>query len=585
MVRGITEPSSPPNPPGARRRLQAQFPASHPGVAAARRALAAVARDCDMDEAAIEDVRLAASEAVTNAIIHGYREGPGEVTVTADADEGELVIVIADSGAGVLPRADSPGLGLGLSIIRSVTNRMEVSAAPGGGAAVLMAFARPSGVHETETDADAGAQTDPAGRAPADPSLIPPDEAERLAAVRRYDVLDTPPDGAFDRITALAAKHFGVPVSIVSIVDTDRIWFKSHHGIDVPEIDRDPGLCASAILHDAPWIVEDARTDPRTMANPLVAGEMGLSFYAGAQLTTADGHSLGTLCVIDQRPRPFSDEEAKTLSDMAAVVMDELELRLAARRVVDQESSLRRQAEEMARALQESLLPPVLPAVDGLDLAALYLPADAGVVGGDFYDVFEAGDSYVLVVGDVSGKGAAAAAVTALARHTIRTASLSLASPAEMLRTLNRAMFIGRNETDVEHFCTVLVVAARLSERGLALTVATGGHPPALLLRGDGSTAELKASGPPAGWYRDAPYTEAAFDLAPGETLVLFTDGITEARTPAGMLGSDGLAHALGASGRASATAVVDAIRATVSAPGTDVRDDAAALVLKATTR
>lgn len=166
------------------------------------------------------------------------------------------------------------------------------------------------------------------------PALLSGDEPMRLAAVRRYDVLDTPPDGAFDRITALAARHFDVPIAIVSIVDSDRIWFKSHHGLEIEQIGRDPGLCASAIFHDRPWIVEDAAVDPRTLANPLVAGEFGLRFYAGAPLTTRDGFNLGTLCVIDCEPRRLSSQESETLSDMAAIVMDELELRLATRRML-----------------------------------------------------------------------------------------------------------------------------------------------------------------------------------------------------------------------------------------------------------
>jgi len=110
------------------------------------------------------------------------------------------------------------------------------------------------------------------------------EEAERLAAVRRYDVLDTPPDGAFDRVTRLAACHFKVPISIVSIVDHDRIWFKSHHGVEASEIPRSPGLCASAILDNKPWVVTDAKVDPRTLVNPLVAGDFGLRFYAGVPL-------------------------------------------------------------------------------------------------------------------------------------------------------------------------------------------------------------------------------------------------------------------------------------------------------------
>ena len=103
---------------------------------------------------------------------------------------------------------------------------------------------------------------------------MPPREAERLAAVRRYDILDTPPDGAFDRITRVAARLFEVPISIVSIVDEDRIWFKSHHGLDVEQIPRAPGLCASAILDNKPWVLTDASLDPRSLANPPVAGEL-----------------------------------------------------------------------------------------------------------------------------------------------------------------------------------------------------------------------------------------------------------------------------------------------------------------------
>ncbi|MBA2445934.1 MAG: hypothetical protein H0V49_11480 [Nocardioidaceae bacterium] len=99
------------------------------------------------------------------------------------------------------------------------------------------------------------------------------DEVARLAAVRRYDVLDTPPDGAFERITALAARLFKAPISVVSIVDADRIWFKSHHGLDVAQIQRLPGLCASAILQKEPWVFTNARNDPRALANPLVAGD------------------------------------------------------------------------------------------------------------------------------------------------------------------------------------------------------------------------------------------------------------------------------------------------------------------------
>lgn len=157
------------------------------------------------------------------------------------------------------------------------------------------------------------------------------DEAARLTAVHRYQILDTPHDGAFDRITALAARLFSVPIAIVSVVDDDRIWFKSHHGVDINEVDREPGLCASAILQNDPWVIEDARLDSRALSNPLVAGELGLQFYAGMPLRTRDGYNLGTLCIIDRHPRTMSDNDLTTLEDLAAIVMHDLEQRMQSR--------------------------------------------------------------------------------------------------------------------------------------------------------------------------------------------------------------------------------------------------------------
>ncbi|MDY7529344.1 MULTISPECIES: protein kinase domain-containing protein [unclassified Cryobacterium] len=170
----------------------------------------------------------------------------------------------------------------------------------------------------TETGRHRGEETSP----------LVTDEAGRMAAVARLQILDTPPDGTFDRITALAARIFSVPISIMSIVDQDRIWFKSHAGLDLEQISRDPGLCASAIMQDRPWVIEDARTDVRALANPLVSGGFGLQFYAGVPLRTRDGFNLGTLCVLDFEPRTVTDAEIETLGDLAALVMNELELRL-----------------------------------------------------------------------------------------------------------------------------------------------------------------------------------------------------------------------------------------------------------------
>lgn len=186
----------------------------------------------------------------------------------------------------------------------------------------------------------------------------PVNEEKRIEALKRYHILDTPPDGAFDHITALAASIFKVPISIISLVDNDRIWFKSHHGLSVRQIDRSPGLCASAILTDDLYIVEDARHDPRTLSNPLVAGEFGLQFYAAAPLQTEDYYNLGTLCIIDKEPREFLEDEKEILRHMSRIVMDEMELRLKLRSTVDSlqniTSDLRANLNKTISAIQET---------------------------------------------------------------------------------------------------------------------------------------------------------------------------------------------------------------------------------------
>jgi PAS domain S-box-containing protein len=176
---------------------------------------------------------------------------------------------------------------------------------------------------------------------------LPEYEPERLDALRRYDILNTPPDGAFDRITALVADLFRVPIAIVSLVDHDRIWFKSHHGLDASETEREPGLCASAILSPGVYHLRDAVRDECALANPLV-GDLGLRFYAAAPLRTHDGFNLGTLCIIDREPRELTPSETELLTTLAALVMDQMELRLAARKVA--ESAERRMGEQLREA-------------------------------------------------------------------------------------------------------------------------------------------------------------------------------------------------------------------------------------------
>ncbi|MBX9361797.1 PP2C family protein-serine/threonine phosphatase [Streptomyces sp. WAC04114] len=443
------------------------------------------------------------------------------------------------------------------------------------------------------------------------PELVPdPDvEAARIAAVRRYDILDTPPDGAFDRVASMAARLFDVPVATVTIVDTDRIWFKAAHGLEgVAEIGRDPGLCGSAILRDDAMVIPDTLKDPVAAGNPLVAGEMGVRFYAAAPITTPDGHRLGTVNVLDTRPRSITEEDTATLADLAAIVLDEMELRLSALRALRDEQA-RREAEQrhaeaerearekaerdkaaiaaFASTLQRTLLPPALPVVPGLELACHYRTASAHDVGGDFYDVFPLdGDRWAFFLGDVCGKGPEAATVTALARHTLRTATQINADPVTVLSALNTMLL-----TDVtagRRFCTVLFgLLEPREDGGFTVTVATGGHPPAYHLRPDDSGAIwVRAVRPKGGMlvgaFPQAPFAQTTFALTAGESLFLYTDGLIEARTAEGaMLGDDGLTGFLHQrTGPVTATSLVeDSITLLASLPD-GAGDDVALLAL-----
>ena len=158
---------------------------------------------------------------------------------------------------------------------------------------------------------------------------VPVDEVDRQRDLERFGVLDHESDVHFDRLVRVASYVLETPIALISLVDGQRQWFLARHGLEATETPREMAFCAHAIAAGETLVVPDARNDPRFCSNPLVTGEPGIRFYAGAPLQTDEGHNLGTLCLIDRLPRQFSAGQVQLLEDLAELVLRELNLRRA----------------------------------------------------------------------------------------------------------------------------------------------------------------------------------------------------------------------------------------------------------------
>ena len=143
--------------------------------------------------------------------------------------------------------------------------------------------------------------------------------------LRELGILDTGPEEPFDRVTRIAATAFNTPMSLVSLVDSDRQWFKSNFGLNTSETSRDSAFCAHVVQKNGELVVSDTLQDDRFADNPLVQGQPHVRFYAGAPLTLPDGSCIGTLCLLDTRPREFTHEDMQMLRDLRDLVLDEIE--------------------------------------------------------------------------------------------------------------------------------------------------------------------------------------------------------------------------------------------------------------------
>jgi PAS domain S-box-containing protein len=256
---------------------------------------------------------------------------------------------------------------------------------------------------------------------------------------------------------------------------------------------------------------------------------------------------------------------------------------LAARAAVAIENArLYSERDYIATTLQQSLMPDRLPDIPGVDVAARYRAAGEGnEVGGDFYDIYRTGEStWGIAIGDVRGKGPRAAVVTGLARYTLRAASLSETLPSRVLRTLNEAMVL---QPATDRFCTVAFATLEPAERGsIRLTLGVGGHPLPLLLSADGSVETVGSPGTLIGFVPDPEVADVALELRPGDSLVLYTDGVSEARSEAGLFGEERLVDLLKSCNGLDAAGIAERIESDVLDFREDgTSDDLAVLVLR----
>jgi serine phosphatase RsbU (regulator of sigma subunit) len=302
----------------------------------------------------------------------------------------------------------------------------------------------------------------------------------------------------------------------------------------------------------------------------------------------ARGRTLGVITLVSaesgRRYREADLELAEELAHHAALAVDN--------------ARLYRGRVQVARTLQEGLLPSQLPEVPGVEVGLRYVSAGEEDVGGDFYDLFEArmvdqngssepSSSWGVVIGDVVGKGAEAATVLAFARYTIRALAARESCPSTVLSGLNEAMLAQRHERGDHKFCTVTYVKLETdegnTERGARITVSRGGHPPPFLLRTDGSIYRVGKPGRAIGVFDDVNLTEQEVSLAPGDALILYTDGVVEARSPDGLFfGEERLMALLRSSVALDASSIASRIEgAALNFQEQAPRDDIAVLVLR----
>ena len=369
---------------------------------------------------------------------------------------------------------------------------------------------------------------------------IPPNELDRLQALRALHILDTPPEARFDRLTSLATRVLRVSKAYISMIDSDREWLKSQVGMPAMQAPRDTSFCGHTILGDRPMVLSDATTDPRFRDNPMTSGPDGIRAYAGVPLASDHGYNVGAFCVADHRVRRFSDEEIQILVDLAALV--ERELRLAdviclQQRLIETQRALLDSQQQLSRELEQaasyvrSRLPNPLRGEVASDWR--FTPSEA--LGGDIFDHYWVDDDHLVAyLADASGHGVGSALMSTSVMDVLRTHALAdtdFRDPGAVLVALNAAFQM--NDQGNRYFTIWYGVYDR---RDRSLAYASAGHPPAVMLLGRG-IEKLGRPGFFVGGFPNARFEVQTYRVDVPCSLLLFSDGLYEVAAADGSIG------------------------------------------------
>ncbi|MCK6081706.1 SpoIIE family protein phosphatase [Microbacterium sp. EYE_5] len=331
-------------------------------------------------------------------------------------------------------------------------------------------------------------------------------ERERQEALERLDLLDQPADERVDRVTRLAREVFGVPMVSVTLLDDDRQWRLSEQGFEGErEAPRAGSFCGAAVAKGSMLIVEDAASDEDFSTNPFVTGDPHLRFYAGQPLEAPGGEQIGTLCILDTKPRRLTGAQRELLQEMALWVQTEIA-----------------RGHELDRAgeVQRALLPRHTPAVPGFTLAADALPA--GQVMGDLYDWYIHDGRLRFTLADVMGKGIGAGLIAAGVRASLRTARER--PLVEAVGDLDRQ--VSEDLADIHMFVTAVIAEVDAASGEVELVDA--GHSLAFIVRSDDTWEPIRSTGLPLGMGIDESRESTRVRLGPGDALLCCSDGVLD---------------------------------------------------------